>query len=149
MESTPAAVLDDTVVALDAVLQSGAMGALDAGEMMDLLRVVGEIQRRAEAVVVEAVASVDQRPDRSGEPAFCGRYGCRSMNELLQRVLRTDAAGAARLVKGARLVRRDVDLSSGEWLPARWPALREALLDGAIGVTGLLAATGPIEQAGP
>ncbi len=71
------------------------------------------------------------------------------MNELLQRVLRTDGASAARLVKSARLVRREVDLSSGEWLPARWPALREALLDGAIGVTGLLAATGPIEQAGP
>ena len=149
MESTPAAVLDDTVVALDAVLQSGTVGALDAGAMMDLLRVAGEIQRRVEAVIVEAVASVDPRPAGSGEPAFCGRFGCRSMNELLQRVLRTDGASAARLVKSARLVRREVDLSSGEWLPARWPALREALLDGAIGVTGLLAATGPIEQAGP
>lgn len=149
MESTPAAVLDDTVVALDAVLQSGTVGALDAGEMMDLLRVAGEIQRRVEAVIVDAVASVDPRPAGSGEPAFCGRFGCRSMNELLQRVLRTDGASAARLVKSARLVRREADLSSGEWLPARWPALREALLDGAIGVTGLLAATGPIEQAGP
>lgn len=149
MESTPAAVLDDTVVALDAVLQSGTVGALDAGAMMDLLRVAGEIQRRVEAVIVEAVASVDPRPAGSGEPAFCGRFGCRSMNELLQRVLRTDGASAARLVKSARLVRREVDLSSGEWLPARWPALREALLDGALGVTGLLAATGTIEQAGP
>lgn len=149
MEGTPAAVLDDTVVALDAVLQSGTVGALDARELMDLLRVAGEIQRCVEAVIVEAVASADPRPAGSGEPAFCGRFGCRSMNELLQRVLRTDGASAARLVKAARLVRREVDLSSGEWLPARWPALREALLDGAIGVTGLLAATGPIEQAGP
>lgn len=149
MESTPAAVLDDTVVALDAVLQSGTVGALAAGEMMDLLRVAGEIQRRVEAVVVESVASIDPRPAGSGEPAFCGRFGCRSMNELLQRVLRTDGASAARVVKSAQLVRREVDLSSGEWLPARWPALREALLDGAIGVTGLLAATAPIEQAGP
>ncbi|CAI7668350.1 unnamed protein product, partial [Penicillium discolor] len=149
MEGTPAAVLDDTVVALDAVLQSGAVRALDAGEMMDLLRLAGEIQRRVEAVIVETVASADPRPAGSGEPAFCGRFGCRSMNELLQRVLRTDGASAARVVKAARLVRREVDLSSGEWLPARWPALREALLDGAIGVTGLLAATGPIEQAGP
>ncbi|MEZ0140400.1 DUF222 domain-containing protein [Microbacterium sp. NRRL B-14842] len=149
MESTPAAVLDDTVVALDAVLRSGTVGALDAREMMDLLRVAGEIQRRVEAVIVDAVASADPRPAGSGEPAFCGRFGCRSRNELLQRVLRTDGASAARLVKSARLVRREVDLSSGEWLPARWPALREALLDGAIGVTGLLAATGPIEQAGP
>ena len=149
MESTPAAILDDTVVALDAVLRSGAVGALDALQLMDLLRVAGEIQRRVEAVIVEAVASVDQRPVGSGESAFCGRFGCRSMNELLQRVLPADGSSAARLVKAARLVRREVDLSSGEWLPARWPALREALIDGAIGLTGLLAATGPIEQAGP
>ncbi|MGW9270075.1 HNH endonuclease signature motif containing protein [Microbacterium sp. K35] len=146
MESTSAAVLGDTVVALDAVLRSGTLSALAAGDMMELLRVAGEIQRRVEAVVVEAVANVDQRPAGSGEPAFCGRFGCRSMNELLQRVLRVDAATAARTLKAARLVRREVDLSSGEWLPARWPALRDALVEGAIGVTGLLAATGPIEQ---
>lgn len=148
MESTSAAVLGDTVVALDAVLRSGTLSALAAGDMMELLRVAGEIQRRVEAVVVEAVANVDQRPAGSGEPAFCGRFGCRSMNELLQRVLRVDAATAARTLKAARLVRREVDLSSGEWLPARWPALRDALVEGAIGVTGLLAATGPIEQGG-
>lgn len=41
-----------------------------------------------------------------------------------------------------------MDLSSGGWLPARWPALRTALQDGVIGVAGLLAATGPVEQAG-
>ncbi|MFD7870193.1 DUF222 domain-containing protein [Microbacterium sp. NPDC059771] len=148
MESTSAAVLGDTVVALDAVLRSGTLSALAAGDMMELLRVAGEIQRRVEAVVVEAVANVDQRPAGSGEPAFCGRFGCRSMNELLQRVLRVDAATAARTLKAARLVRRELDLSSGEWLPARWPALRDALVEGAIGVTGLLAATGPIEQGG-
>lgn len=96
MESTSAAVLGDTVVALDAVLRSGTLSA----------------------------------------------------NELLQRVLRGDAATAARTLKAARLVRRELDLSSGEWLPARWPALRDALVEGAIGVTGLLAATGPIEQGG-
>ena len=32
-------------------------------------------------------------------------------------------------------------------MPARWPRLREALLDGDIGIAGLLAATGPIEAA--
>src|SRR5690606_16674953 len=36
----------------------------------------------------------------------------------------------------------------GERLPARWTALREAMLEGAIGVTGLLGATAPFEQAG-
>ncbi|WP_205829098.1 HNH endonuclease signature motif containing protein, partial [Microbacterium sp. B19(2022)] len=53
-----------------------------------------------------------------------------------------------RVVRAAKAVRREVGLSSGAWLPARWPALREALVDGTIGVAGLLAAIGPIEQAG-
>lgn len=144
----PLDVLTDAVAGLDGVLRSGSMAALGAAETMELLRLAGELQRRVEAVTVEAVASVDPRPAGAGEPAFCGRFGCRSMNELLQRVLRVDGAGALRVVKAAGLVRREVDLSSGEWLPARWPALREALLDGAVGVAGVLAATGPLEQAG-
>ncbi|WP_270530240.1 DUF222 domain-containing protein, partial [Microbacterium algeriense] len=71
-----------------------------------------------------------------------------TVSELLQRVLRVDAPGAGRVVTAARAVRREVDVSSGAWLPARWPGLREALLEGVIGVSGLLAAIGPIEQAG-
>lgn len=71
------------------------------------------------------------------------------MNELLQRVLRIDAPGASRVVKAATLMHRETELTTGVPLQARWPALREALLDGTIGIPGLLAATGPIEQAGP
>lgn len=148
MNTSAIPALSEAVAGLDAVLHAGDIAVLSPADTMTLLRVAGEVQRRVEAVVVEAVAGVDPRPAGSGEPAFCGRFGCRSMSELLQRVLRVDAAGAARVVKAARLVRREVDLSSGEWLPARWPELREALLDGAIGVSGLLAATGPVEQAG-
>jgi hypothetical protein len=69
------------------------------------------------------------------------------MNELLQRALLTDAPSASKIVKAADLVHREVSLVSGERLPARWPALREALLDGAVGVAGVLAATNPIEYA--
>ncbi len=108
----------------------------------------GEAQRRVEAVVVEVVASVESRPAGSGDLAFCGFFGCRTVGELLQRVLRVDAMGATRVVKTARAVRREVDLTSGGWLPARWPALRASLLHGTVGVDGVLAATGPIERAG-
>ncbi|WP_372468826.1 DUF222 domain-containing protein [Microbacterium maritypicum] len=146
--NNPVEVLGQVVADLDAVLRSDVIARLGDDEKMGLLRVAGEVQRRVEAVVVETVASVDERPAGSGEPAFCGRYGCRTVNELLQRVLRTDAAGAGRVVKAAKAVRREVGVSSGAWLPARWPALRVALVDGTIGVAGLLAAIGPIEQAG-
>lgn len=146
--NNPVELLGQVVADLDAVLRSDVIARLADDEKMALLRVAGEVQRRVEAVVVEAVASVDERPAGSGEPAFCGRYGCRTVNELLQRVLRTDAAGAGRVVRAAKAVRREVGVSSGAWLPARWPALREALVGGTIGVAGLLAAIGPIEQAG-
>ncbi|MEV4667079.1 HNH endonuclease signature motif containing protein [Microbacterium sp. LWO12-1.2] len=143
----PVDVLDQVVRDLDGVLCAETVAGLSDAEKLDVLRAAGEVVRRAEALIVETVASVPARPAGSGDPAFCGQFGCRSMSELLQRVLRTDAAGAGRVIKAARLVRRDVDISSGGWLPALWPQLRAALVDGAVGITGLLAATGPIEQA--
>ncbi|GGM48038.1 HNH endonuclease signature motif containing protein [Microbacterium saperdae] len=143
----PVAVLDQVVSDLDAVVRAGSVVGLSDAEKLEVLRAAGEVVRRAEALIVETVASVPARPAGSGDPAFCGQFGCRSMSELLQRVLRADAAGAGRVVKAARLVRREVDISSGGWLPALWPQLRAALVDGAVGVAGLLAATGPIEQA--
>ena len=145
---SPVAVLEQVVTDLDAVLRADAVAGLSDDVKMQLLRVSGEVQRRVEAVVVETVATVDARAAGSGELGFCGRFGCRTMSELLQRVLRTDAPGAGRVVKAANAVRREVELSSGAWLPARWPELRDALRDGTIGVAGLLAATGPLEQAG-
>ena len=146
--NNPVEVLEQVVTDLDAVLRSDAMAVMSDAVKMDLLRMAGEVQRRAEAVVVEAVASVDGRPAGSGEVGFCGRFACRTMSELLQRVLRTDGPGAGRMLKAARAVRREVELSSGFRSPARWPELRAALLDGALGVAGLLAAIGPVEQAG-
>ncbi|MFK0403298.1 DUF222 domain-containing protein [Microbacterium sp. NPDC090225] len=148
MNST-AELLDRVAADLATVLRADVVAGLSDAEKMEVLRAAGEVARRVEAVIVETVASVDQRPAGAGELAFCGRFGCRTMNELVQRVLRTDAAGAARVVRAGKVVRRELDYSSGALLPARWPALRETLLDGAVGVAGLLAATGPVEQAGP
>ncbi|MGN7965939.1 DUF222 domain-containing protein [Microbacterium sp. 22179] len=147
MNST-AELLDRVAADLAAVLRADVLAGLSDAEKMQVLHAAGEVARRVDAVIVETVGSVDQRPAGSGELAFCGRFGCRTMNELVQRVLRTDAAAAARVVKAGKVVRRELDFSSGALLPAPWPALREALLDGAIGVAGLLAATGPVEQAG-
>ncbi|MFJ2368864.1 DUF222 domain-containing protein [Microbacterium sp. NPDC087665] len=136
----------------DAVVAVPDAGASDAATM-DVLRAAGEVLRLVDAVVVEAVAGAGSGSGGdaagSGAAGFAARFGCRGMNELVQRVLRTDGPGAARVVKAAAMVHREVDLSSGGLLPARWSALRGALVDGTIGVAGLLAATGPVEQAGP
>jgi hypothetical protein len=124
---------------LRAVLSGDALAGLSDAERAEVLRGSGEVCRLVDAVVVEAVALADVE--------FGHRFGCRGMNELLQRALLTDAPSASKIVKAADLVHRDVNLVSGERLPARWPALRETLLDGAVGIPGLLAATAPIEYA--
>lgn len=136
-----AAVFDRAVSGLDEVLCGDGLTHLSDAERIDILRGAGEVLRRVEALVVEAIASAD--------PDLGQRFGCRSTNELVQRALRTDAAGAARVVKASKIVHRETELTTGAPLPARWPEMRQALLDGVIGIAGLLAATGPIEQAGP
>lgn len=132
--------LERVVADLDAVLSAGQFAGLDDAARLDVLRGAGEALRRVEAVVVETAATA--------EPRFAEATGCRSMNELLQRVLRVDAPGASRVVKATEVVRREVALTTGERLPARFPAIRETMLDGVVGVSGVLAATGPILQAG-
>ena len=132
-------ILDRVVAELDSVLSGDGLAGLPDAERMDVLRIAGAAFRRIEAVVVETTASAD--------PDFSHSFGCRGQNELLQRVLRVDVAGATRVGKVADAVRRDVSPSSGERLPARYPALREALLDGVVGVAGFLAAITPIDRA--
>jgi hypothetical protein len=134
-----AATLAQVASDLRAVLSDDGLAGLSDGERAEVLRGAGEVSRLVDAVVVETVATADVE--------FGHRFGCRGMNELLQRALLTDGPSASKIVKAADLVHRDMNIVSGERLPARWPALREALLDGAIGIPGLLAATGPIEYA--
>ena len=132
-------ILDRVVADLDSVLSGDGLAGLPDAERMDVLQVAGAALRRIEAVVVETTASAD--------PDFAHSFGCRGQNELLQRVLRVDVAGATRIGKSADAVRRQISVSSGERLQARYPALREAMLEGVIGVAGLLAAVTPIDKA--
>ncbi|MGW8483072.1 DUF222 domain-containing protein [Microbacterium sp. NPDC055903] len=130
--------LDRAMNALREVLSGEVVARLSEADRAQTLAMVGQVLRLSEAIIAEAVAAA--------EPGFEHALGCRSENELLRRALRVDSAQAARFGKAARAVRRDVALSTGERMPARWPALRAALLDGEIGVSGLLAATGPLEE---
>ncbi|MBO0982226.1 hypothetical protein, partial [Microbacterium sp. SD291] len=121
MNST-VAVLDGVVSDLVGMLRADAVGTLSDAEKLAVLLGAGKALRLLEAVVVETVASADVD--------FANGFGCRNLNELLQRALLTDAPGAAKVVKAADAVHREISVTSGERLPARYPALREALLDG-------------------
>ena len=137
--NNPADSLAQVAFGLRELLSGDMIAGLPDADRAELLVGLGEVSRLADAAVVEAVATADVE--------FGHRFGCRNMNELLRRAVLVDAPTAGRVIRAADAVQRDVNLVSGERMPARWPALREALLDGAVGVAGLLAAIGPLEQA--
>ncbi|MDN3445472.1 HNH endonuclease signature motif containing protein [Microbacterium sp. APC 3901] len=139
MSSRSRALLDQVVSDLDRALSDDALAGLSDSERVELLQVAGAASRRVEALLVETLATGDATD-------FPHAAGCRTQSELLQRTVLTDVAGATRVGKVVDLVRRGVSLVSGERLPARWPALREAMLDGALSLAGMLAATRPIEK---
>ena len=140
MSSHCRALLDQVVADLDGALCDDALAGLSDAERVEALQAAGAAARRVEALLVEMLATADSAVD------FAHSAGCRTQSELLQRTVLTDVAGATRVGKVVDLVRRDVNLVSGERLPARWPALREAMIDGALGAAGMLAATRPIEK---
>ncbi|WP_341956825.1 DUF222 domain-containing protein [Microbacterium sp. LWH13-1.2] len=130
--------LDRVIADLDTVLSDDALAGLSDADRVTVLQGAGAVFRRAEAVIVETVATGD-----AGDLPHS--VGCRGVNELLQRTVRVDVRGASRVDTVVDLVRRPVSLA-GERMPARWSELRLALLDGVVGVAGFLAATGPIER---
>ncbi|KAA0962263.1 DUF222 domain-containing protein [Microbacterium sp. ANT_H45B] len=137
MDSTTE-LLDRVIADLDTVLSDDALAGLTDAQRVAVLQGAGAVFRRAEAVIVETVATADL-----GD--FPHSAGCRGLNELLQRTLLVDVRGASRVDRAVDLVRRPESLA-GERMPARWSEMRLALLDGVVGVAGFLAATGPIER---
>ncbi|WP_188437063.1 HNH endonuclease signature motif containing protein [Microbacterium murale] len=132
-------------VARDAFGAEAIPGLSDA-DAAELLALTGKMQRRLEGVQVEATVQVCDRSAGVKEERMTTRYGCSKPADLVRMLTGTDTRGATRLVRAARLVRRDRGITDGVFLPARYQALREVMVEGRLGVAGLLAATDPIEQ---
>ncbi|WP_426181576.1 DUF222 domain-containing protein [Microbacterium sp. TWP3-1-2b2] len=115
-------------------------------DVAELLVVSGRIQRQLEGLQVEAAVQVGDRSAGLKDERMTTRYGCSKPADLVRMLTGTDTRAATRLVRAARLVRRDVGITDGAFLPARYQALRDVMIDGDLGVAGLLAATDPIEQ---
>lgn len=134
-------------LASDGLRDGVVRGGSDA-DLAAVLSLAGEAARLVDAVLIEATGEVVRRsgqPDRDAR--LTTRLGCHDVSELLQRLTRCAPASVARLQRAARVVRVDRRLD-GEDLPARLPAMREALIDGAVGVDGLLAVAAPLEAMG-
>lgn len=147
---------------MDAVVEALERVGTDLGEVSALLvggdpgdeavarvlRAAGGVLRRAEAVIVQATGVVQERSDSPvrGE-RLTTRLGCRSVSELVQRTVLCAPATAGRFVRAARMVHQEVEVTTGNRLPGRYPALRQALAEGAVGVDGVLSATAPLQAA--
>ncbi|MGP6170150.1 DUF222 domain-containing protein [Microbacterium sp. A196] len=119
---------------------------LSDAEIAALLETTGRIQKRIEALQVEASIQVLERSTPMRDDKITEKYGWARPVDLIRVLTRTETRDANRVVKTARLLSRTRGMSSGEFLPARYPELRSAMVDGAIGVAGLLAAMEPLEQ---
>ena len=152
MTSSPAEVLqqvDDLLAGLCASASAEAgFDAVDAAGLVSALVVGGAVRRRVDAVLTGLVGQIADRDRRLAEERVSPAAGCRDVTELLRRALRTDVGTARWFVHASRVTHREVILSSGELGLAVFPAMAQALREGVVSVPGLLAAVGPVQQAG-
>ena len=124
-------------------LASGTVSDLD---VIDVLRVGGDLRRLVDALLVAATEQVEARSQGPLVERFTSRHGAKNVNEVVRNATRCDAYTAKAFERAARLVHRDQSLTSGELLPATFPMLVEALRDGDLGLPGILAATRPLME---
>ena len=138
-------VIRGTRVHVSAVLGDGRiLGAADE-QITRALTLAAELQRLTDAVMIETVGEISRRSmQRDRDLRLTSRMGCHDVSELVQRLTLLGPGSAGRLQRAARPIMVRVSLA-GEPLRGLLPALRDALLDGIVGVDGVLAAAGPLE----
>lgn len=121
----------------------GILAASDA-DVVRALSLAAELQRLTDAVLIETIGEIDRRSIAADRDLrLTSRYGCHDVGELVQRATLVGPATAARLRRAADDVRVGVSLAQ-EPMPAPLPAMRSALLEGAVGLDGLLAVGDPL-----
>lgn len=128
-------------------------GAFDAEEISrlsdesiaELLASTARMQRRLEALQIEATVQIRERSEGVRANRMTDEFGCPKPADLVRLLTGNDARSAHRLVKAAGHLRREHSMTEGIFLPCRYPALRDAVIKGAIGLTGLMAAIDPLE----
>ncbi|MCW3492533.1 HNH endonuclease signature motif containing protein [Microbacterium sp. SSM24] len=149
--------LADTLQQVERLLGDAATGVFDGAglraaddpELLGLLAQVAAVSRLVDAVLVGVVGEVVVRADAAPHAErITTVHGCRSVKELVQRVTRQSSRTVAEVLRGAGAVAQPVAPTTGEVLPAAYPAMREALASGAVGVDGLAAVVAALDGAG-
>lgn len=131
------------------IVDEGARGGLlhGAGDdaLMDAIARTADVTRLLEAMLIEGVGELAERSKSfSRDERLTTRMGCHNVNELTQRLTRCSPQTAGRLAVAHKAVALDWDPITGEGMPARLPAMREAMLDGETGTDGVVAVAGPL-----
>jgi hypothetical protein len=137
--------VDRMDAAVDELFTADAVGAVQDDGLLEALTLAGQLERRAESVLIELAGEAAARsgsPDRDAR--LTSRAGCHDVSELLQRATRVAPQTAAKWQRVARVVRGQISPSSGEMLPPFLPALRAAMTAGDVGVDGVLAVSTPL-----
>lgn len=120
------------------------------GELALQLAAIAEVNRLAEALLIDAVGEVARRSGAAvRDDRMTSHLGCRDVVELVQQITRVAPHTAARLQRAALTVRPEISDTTGEKLAAPFPAVRAAMLDGVVGADGILAITGPLQATAP
>lgn len=129
--------------------QGGEVHAAADDQLVEVLVRAADAHRALEAVLVEGVGEIAAR-SRSmvRDERLTTRMGCRSVNELVQRLTRASPQSAGRLEQAQRATAPVWDPITGAERPAALPAMRQVLLDGEAGVDGVIAVAGPLLAAG-
>lgn len=124
----------------------GGVRLIGDGELLDALQALGRIQRRLDGAIIEVSDRVVERDQCERAARLTTQAGCRDAAELLRRTLLVDGHTARRYVTASAGVHRNLDITSGELLPAKFPELSAALFDGVMSVSGFLACTAPLQK---
>ncbi|MCC4908082.1 HNH endonuclease signature motif containing protein [Microbacterium sp. cx-59] len=134
--------------AVASVLAGDDVRGLSDADLRALLEVAGDIGRRSDALVIEATAQVAVRSEIGAiAERFTTRHGARTVAELVQRTTRVSGQAARSFVRAANAVAQPVAITTGQALPAAFPAMRAALADGVVGVDAVAAVASAIDGA--
>ncbi len=137
-------VMAEAIATVTALLQENHLTTASRTELLDFAIDTGALLRTAQAALIVTTAEAEERSTGAGQERLDVSCGCRNVNELMQRTTGAAPTTIKTWSRLGRMVREDLGMT-GERRPARFPALRDALLSGRIGADGLAAATGPLD----
>ncbi|MBD3759104.1 MAG: DUF222 domain-containing protein, partial [Microbacterium sp.] len=146
--------LDDLLAQASQLVRDAAAGRVleraTEHELALQVSAIGDLARMTEALLVDAVGEITRRSEHGCRDDFMTSHlGCRNVTELVENLTRVDPRTATRLQRAAKAVRPEVSTTTGEVLDAAFPQVRSAMLDGVVGVDGVLAITEPLQASSP